>query len=83
MMDEEVEGAKQDFLALLKETDPDIQAVIPVRATNDHFLVSLTKSGKREFISISEGDLLDLAEVPEVKKEVIEKVQEALQKIGA
>ncbi len=82
-MDEELETAKENFLALLKETDPVVQSVIPVRSTNDHFLISLTKSGKREFISVSEGDLLDLEEVPEVKKEVAEKIQTALQKIGA
>ena len=81
-MDEEVEAGKAVFLEIIRQIDPDIQVVIPSRATGDQFLISLTQGGGREFINISEGDLLDLEEVPEVKKEVLEKIQEALAKLG-
>lgn len=80
-MDEEVEAAKEAFMELVQEMDPQVQVVIPSRATGDHFLISLTKKSAREFISVSEGDLLDLSEVEEVRKEVTEKVREALEKI--
>ena len=81
-MDEEIEAGKQSFIKLVREIEPETQIVIPTQASSDHFLISLTKGGNREFISISEGDLLDLDEVAVVRKEVVQKVQEALQKIG-
>jgi hypothetical protein len=80
-MDEEVETGKQTFIDLVHELDPQAQVVIPSRSTSDHFLISLTKGKNREFISISEGDLIDMVEMPDIKREVRAKVQEALKKI--
>lgn len=80
-MDDEVEAGKQAFIKLVQELDPQVQVVIPSRATSDHFLISLTKGKAREFISISEGDLIDMVEMPDIKREVRAKVQEALKKI--
>jgi hypothetical protein len=81
MMDDEVEAGKQAFIKLVQELDPQVQIVIPTRATSDHFLISLTKSKAREFISVSEGDLIDMVEMADIKREVTGKVQEALKKI--
>ena len=81
-MDEEVEAGKQAFLKLVQEINPQIQVVIPTRATSDQFLISLTKGGAREFITLSEGDLMDLVEVAEIRKEATEKIQGALQKMS-
>ena len=80
-MDDEVEVGKQAFIELVHEMDPQVQIVIPTRPTSDHFLISLTKGKGREFLSVSEGDILDLVEVPEIRKEVAQKVRETLQKI--
>ena len=80
-MDDEVEAGKQAFIELVHELDPQVQVVIPTRATSDHFLISLTKGKTREFISVSEGDLIDMVEMPDIKREVSAKVQEALKKI--
>jgi hypothetical protein len=80
-MDNEVEAGKQAFIKLVQELDSQIQVVIPTRATSDHFLISLTKGKAREFISVSEGDLIDLVEIPDIRKEVTTKVQEALKKV--
>ena len=80
-MDDEVEAGKQAFTQLVHEIDPQAQIVIPTRATSDHYLISLTKGKAREFISISEGDLIDMVEMPNIKQEVTAKVQEALKKI--
>ena len=80
-MDDEVEAGKQAFIKVVQELDPQIQVVIPSRATSDHFLISLTKGKAREFLSVSEGDIIDLVEVPEIRKEVAQKVRETLQKI--
>ena len=80
-MDDEVEAGKQAFIKLVQEMDPQVQVVIPSRATSDHFLISLTKGKAREFISVSEGDLIDMVEMPDIKREVTAKVQEALKKI--
>ena len=80
-MDDEVEAGKQAFTKLVQELDPQVQVVIPTRATSDHFLISLTKGKAREFISVSEGDLIDMVEMPDIKREVSTKVQEALKKV--
>lgn len=80
-MDDEVEAGKQAFIKLVQELDPQVQIVIPTRATSDHFLISLTKGKAREFISVSEGDLIDMVEMADIKREVTDKVQEALKKI--
>jgi hypothetical protein len=81
-MNDEVEAGKQAFIRLVHELDPQAQVVIPTRATSDHFLISLTKGKAREFISVSEGDLIDIVEIPDIKREVSAKVQEALAKIA-
>lgn len=81
-MEDEVEAGKQAFIKLVHEIDPQVQIVIPTRSTSDHFLISLTKGKARQFISVSEGDIIDLVEVPEIKREVAAKVKEALQKIS-
>lgn len=81
-MEDEVETGKQAFIELVKDMDPQVQIVIPTRPTSDHFLISLTKGKAREFISVSEGDIIDLVELPEIRKEVSEKVREALEKIS-
>jgi len=80
-MDDEVETGKQAFIKLVQELDPQVQIVIPSRATSDHYLISLTKGKAREFLSISEGDLIDMVQIPDIKREVTAKVQEALKKI--
>jgi hypothetical protein len=80
-MDEELEAGKQAFIELVQSMDPQVQIVIPTRATSDHFLISLTKGKAREFISVSEGDLIDLVEIQDIKEEVAEKVRHALAKI--
>jgi hypothetical protein len=80
-MDDEVEAGKQAFIQLVHQLDPQVQIVIPSRATSDHYLISLTKGKAREFISVSEGDFIDMVEMPDIKREVTEKVQEALKKI--
>ncbi len=80
-MDEEVEKGKEAFIKLVSEMDPEVQVVIPTRATSDHFLISLTKGKAREFISVSEGDMIDLVEMQDIREEVAEKVREGLDKI--
>lgn len=80
-MDDEVEAGKQAFIDLVHEMDPQVQIVIPTRPTSDHYLISLTKGKAREFISVSEGDLIDMVEMPDIRKEVAAKVKAALDKI--
>ena len=80
-MDDEIEAGKQAFIDLVHEMDPQIQIVIPTRPTSDHYLISLTKGKARELISISEGDLLDMVEMLDIRKEVAAKVKAALDKI--
>jgi len=42
------------------------------------FLVSLTKSGQRKFLTVSEEDILDLPEDADILKKVTSEVQNAL-----
>jgi hypothetical protein len=76
--DEEVEAGKAAFLAMVAGIDPEIAVVIPTRATQDQFLISLTRAGKRVFVTVAEDDLIDLPEDPDVAGDVRAQVDEAL-----
>jgi hypothetical protein len=78
---DEVESGKAALLALIAQLDAAVQVVIPVRASNDRFLISLSKDGAREFISIAEDDLLDLEQEPAVRREVEATVRAGLSKL--
>ncbi|MBI3620776.1 MAG: hypothetical protein HY208_01110 [Nitrospirae bacterium] len=81
-MADEIEAGKTALLALIGQLDAGVQVVIPVRATNDRYLISLTKGKAREFISISEDDLLDVDQEPTVRREVEATVRAGLAKLG-
>jgi hypothetical protein len=59
---DELAPAKDRFIALVHEIDPDVTVVIPERSTQDAFRISLTRGGTRRFLTVSEDDLLDLVE---------------------
>ncbi|MBP1689654.1 MAG: hypothetical protein H6Q34_227 [Deltaproteobacteria bacterium] len=61
-MADEFAAAKQRFVALVHEIDPDVMVVIPERSTQDVFRISLTRGSTRRFLTISEDDMLDLVE---------------------
>jgi hypothetical protein len=61
-MADEFAPAKQRFLDLVREIDADVTVVIPERATQDAFRISLTRGSNRRFLTISEDDMLDLGE---------------------
>lgn len=59
---EEFAEAKQKFLALVREIDPDVKCVIPERPTNFTFLISFGKGNSKKYVGFSEDDLLDFLE---------------------
>lgn len=63
-MSDEFGDAKEQLIALVAAIDPAVSVVIPTRATEDAFRISLTKGANRRFISLSEDEMLDLLEVP-------------------
>jgi len=75
---DEIEAGKAAFNALLAEVDPQASAVIPTRASDDRFLIALTSGGRRVFVTVSEDDLIDLPEAPDVAAEVQGRLREAL-----
>ena len=79
-MADDAEAGKAELLALIAQLDPGVQVVIPVRATNDRYLIALSKGKSREFISLAEDDLLDLEE-PTVRREVEAVVRAGLAKL--
>jgi hypothetical protein len=81
-MADDIEAGKAALLALIAQLDTDVQVVIPVRATNDRYLISLSKGKGREFISIAEDDLLDLEQEPTIRREVDATIRAGLAKLG-
>ena len=77
-MDDEIEAGKAAFLAMVAAIDPEIVVVIPTRATQDKFLISLTRAGKRVFVTVAEDDLIDLPQDADVAGDVRVVVEEAL-----
>jgi len=79
---DEIQAGKEAFLELLAQADPAVQAVIPSRATQDNFLISLTGPKGRVMITLSEDDLIDLAEDDDIMAEVQAQIDEALSGMG-
>jgi len=76
-MEEFAEG-KEKFVQVVKSLDPSVEVVIPVTPSRGMFLISLTKSGQRKFLTVSEEDILDLPEDAGILKKVTSEVQNAL-----
>ena len=75
---DEMEEGKQKFLELVKGTDAAVQVVIPVTPSNSMFLISLTKGPNRKFITVSEDDVMDLPNEPNVLSKVTKIVKDAV-----
>lgn len=75
---DEVEAGRAKFLEVLKKIDPKAEAVVPVRSTNNNFLISLSKGKARKFISVSEDDLIDMVDDDLIREGVETQIQEAL-----
>ena len=76
---EEIEEAKEKFLALVKAIDSDVKCVIPDRPTNYSFLISFGKGNSKKYVGFSEDDLLDYSEgmrQEEIRKRVAQIISE-------
>ena len=74
----EFDEGKEKFLQVVKSIDPAVEVVIPVTPSRGLFLISLTKSGQRKFLTISEDDILDLPEDAGILKKVTSEVQSSI-----
>ena len=78
---DEVEAGRSKFLELLKQIDPKAEAVVPVRSTNNNFLISLTKGKARKFITVTEDDIVDMVDDDLIREGVETQVREALEEM--
>ncbi len=74
----EFDEGKEKFLQVIKSIDPAVEVVIPVTPSRGLFLISLTKSGQRKFLTISEDDILDLPEDAGILKKITSEVQSSI-----
>ncbi len=72
---------RYEFLALVKGIDPEVQVVIPTRATDDRFLISLRKGKIQKYLTLLEDDLLDFPRDTTIRKEVESLVRETLEEL--
>ena len=75
---EEFDEGKEKFVQVVKSLDPSVEVVIPVTPSRGMFLISLTKSGQRKFMTVSEEDILDLPEDAGILKKVTSEVQSTI-----
>ena len=75
---EEFDEGKEKFVQVVKSLDPSVEVVIPVTPSRGMFLISLTKSGQRKFLTVSEEDILDLPEDAGILKKVTSEVQSTI-----
>jgi hypothetical protein len=71
----EFDEGKEKFLQVVKSIDPSVEVVMPVTPSRGMFLISFTKAGQRKFLTVSEDDILDLTEDPDILKKVTGEVQ--------
>jgi len=76
-MEEFAEG-KEKFVQVVKSLDPSVEVVIPVTPSRGMFLISLTKSGQRKFLTVSEEDILDLPEDADILKKVTSEIHSTI-----
>jgi len=74
----EFDEGKEKFLQVIKSIDPAVEVVIPVTPSRGLFLISLTKSGQRKFLTISEDDILDLPEDAGILEKITSEVQSSI-----
>ena len=75
---EEFDEGKEKFIQVVKGVDPSVEVVIPVTPSRGMFLISLTKSGQRKFLTVSEEDILDLPEDAGILKKVTGEVRSTI-----
>jgi hypothetical protein len=75
---EEFDEGKEKFMQVVKSIDPAVEVVIPVTPSRGLFLISLTNSGQRKFLTVSEDDILDLPEDAGILKKVTGEVQSSI-----
>jgi len=76
---EEIEEAKEKFLALVGELDSEVKCVIPVQPSNATFLISFGKGNSKKYVGFPEDDLLDYLDgnrVEEVRQKVTQIISE-------
>ena len=74
----EFDEGKEKFLQVVKSIDSAVEVVIPVVPSRGMFLISFTKAGQRKFLTVSEDDILDLQEDPDILKKVTGEVQSSI-----
>jgi hypothetical protein len=74
----EFDKGKEKFVQVVKSIDQSVEVVIPVVPSRGMFLISLTKSGQRKFLTVSEEDILDLPEDADILKKVTSEVQSTI-----
>jgi hypothetical protein len=75
---DEIETGKEKFLAVVKGIDPAVQVVFPVVSSNNMFLISLTRGPNRKFITVSEDDIIDMPNEPDILAKVAKVVKDAV-----
>lgn len=75
---DELETGKEKFLEVVRSVDSAVQVVIPVTPSNSMFLISLTKGPNRKFITVSEDDVIDLPNEPDILTKVRKVVSDAV-----
>ena len=78
---DEVEAGRSKFLELLKQIDPKAEGVVPVRSTNNNFLISLTKGKARKFITVTEDDIVDMVDDDLIREGVETQIRETLEEM--
>ncbi len=75
---DELEAGKEKLLELITGLDPEVEVVIPTTPSQSLFKISLSKGGKRKFITIYEDDILDLPEASSVEEKITVLLQETI-----
>lgn len=78
---DEVQAGREKFIEMVKNIDPNVQCVIPVRSTNNNFLISLSKDKARKFITITEDDIVDIVDDELINQDVESQLRDAIKEM--
>ena len=81
MSEDEWEAGKRRMTELVRAMNPEVSVVIPTRPTSGLFLIALARGKAKKFLSVSEDDLIDLADDHAIETEVVARVKGSLDEL--
>jgi hypothetical protein len=77
----DLKKARLAFMEMVEDLDPNVECVIPPKATQGNFNIELSRGDEKQVVKISEKDFLALELDEDVRQKVEERVTASIEKL--